>query len=51
MCTTVDNGEVIILSDDDDDDDEDISCIEPSVHIVEVEDVMKRGNNCLFYTP
>ncbi|XP_073324632.1 uncharacterized protein [Pagrus major] len=41
MCTAVDSGEIIILSDDDDDEDYDISCSEPSVLIVEVEDVKK----------
>ncbi|KAM7419619.1 hypothetical protein PAMA_016629 [Pampus argenteus] len=45
MCTAVDNREIIILSDDDDEDDEgceqDVSCSEPSVVIVEVEDVKK----------
>lgn len=43
MCTTADNGDVIILSDDDNDEDceHDISCSEPSVLIVEVEDVQK----------
>ncbi|XP_030285527.1 uncharacterized protein LOC115588985 isoform X2 [Sparus aurata] len=42
MCTAVDSGEIIILSDDDDDDEAyDISCSEPSVLIVEVEDVKK----------
>lgn len=44
MCTAVDSGEIIILSDDDDDDEAyDISCSEPSVLIVEVEDVKKSG--------
>ncbi|XP_051242575.1 uncharacterized protein zgc:112980 isoform X2 [Dicentrarchus labrax] len=43
MCTKVDNEEIIILSDDDDDED-DITCSEPSVLIVEVEDVKK--NDC-----
>ncbi|XP_040891820.1 uncharacterized protein zgc:112980 isoform X2 [Toxotes jaculatrix] len=40
MCTTGDNGEIIILSDDDED--HDVSCSEPSVLIVEVEDVKKN---------
>nr|XP_020499037.1 uncharacterized protein LOC109991129 isoform X2 [Labrus bergylta] len=47
MCTAVDNGEIIILSDDEDDDDKedcDKSCNEPSVLIVEAEDVKK--NDC-----
>ncbi|KAM7394550.1 hypothetical protein PAMP_021344 [Pampus punctatissimus] len=40
MCTAVDNREIIILSDDDDEDcEQDVSCSEPSVVIVEVEDV------------
>ncbi|XP_040003163.1 uncharacterized protein zgc:112980 isoform X2 [Xiphias gladius] len=39
MCTIGDDGEIIILSDDDDEDD--ISCSDPSVLIVEVEDVKK----------
>lgn len=51
MCTAVNTGEIIILSDYDDDDDEDcehdVSCSEPSVLIVEVEDVKKNGNNCV----
>lgn len=47
MCTAVDGGEIIILSDDDDDEAYDISCSEPSVLIVEVEDVKKSGK-CLF---
>lgn len=47
MCTAVNSGEIIILSDDDDDDEAyDISCSEPSVLIVEVEDVKKSGK-CL----
>ncbi|XP_044203407.1 uncharacterized protein zgc:112980 [Thunnus albacares] len=42
MCTAADNREIIILSDDDDEDsDHDISCSDPSVLIVEVEDVKK----------
>lgn len=44
MCTAVDSGEIIILSDDDEE--YDISCSEPSVLIVEVEDVKKSGK-CL----
>ncbi|XP_047189915.1 uncharacterized protein zgc:112980 [Scophthalmus maximus] len=40
MCTTGDNGEIIILSDDDDDD-QDILFNDSSVLIVEVEDVKK----------
>lgn len=47
MCTAVDSGEIIILSDDDDDEAYDISCSEPSVLIVDVEDVKKSGK-CLF---
>ncbi|XP_029289590.1 uncharacterized protein LOC115009603 isoform X2 [Cottoperca gobio] len=42
MCTTVGTEEIIILSDDEDCED-DISCNEPSVLIVEVEDVKKSG--------
>ncbi len=50
MCTTVDSGEIIILSDDDEDDCE-ISCSEPSVLIVEVEDVKKKsGSSCVYFT-
>lgn len=51
MCTTVGAGEIIILSDDDDDVEEcledDISCSEPSVLIVDVEDkdVKNIGDN------
>ncbi|XP_078022276.1 uncharacterized protein LOC117255571 isoform X1 [Epinephelus lanceolatus] len=46
MCTTVDTGEIIILSDDDDDDcEEDVSCSEPSVLLVEVEDV--KQSDCV----
>lgn len=45
MCTTGDSGEIIILSDDDDDDEQAISCSEPSVLIVEVEDVERNGSN------
>ncbi|XP_037621769.1 uncharacterized protein zgc:112980 isoform X2 [Sebastes umbrosus] len=41
MCTTLDTGEIIILSDDDED--ENISCNEPSVLIVEIDDVKKSG--------
>ncbi|XP_071359418.1 uncharacterized protein [Trachinotus anak] len=41
MCTTGDNGEIIILSDDEDDA---ISCSEPSVLIVEVEDTKKNSD-------
>ncbi|XP_044040772.1 uncharacterized protein zgc:112980 isoform X2 [Siniperca chuatsi] len=42
MSTTVNSGEIIILSDDDEKDCEnDISCSEPSILIVEVEDVKK----------
>lgn len=51
MCTTVDSGEIIILSDDDDDEDCELSCSEPSVLIVEVEDVKKKsGNSCVYST-
>lgn len=39
MCTTVGNGGIIILSDDDDED-----CGEPSVLVVELEDVKDNGN-------
>lgn len=42
MCTTGDSGEIIILSDDDE---QAISCSEPSVLIVDVEDVKKNGSN------
>ncbi|XP_023286294.1 uncharacterized protein LOC111672935 [Seriola lalandi dorsalis] len=41
MCTTGDNGEIIILSDDEDDEEHAISCSESSVLIVEVEDTKK----------
>ncbi|XP_070683801.1 uncharacterized protein [Pempheris klunzingeri] len=41
MCTSVENAEIIILSDDDEEDCERDICSEPSVLIVEVEDVKK----------
>ncbi|XP_018555299.1 uncharacterized protein zgc:112980 [Lates calcarifer] len=42
MCTAGGEGEIIILSDDDDDEEHEISCSEPSVLIVEVEEVKKN---------
>ncbi|XP_059190182.1 uncharacterized protein zgc:112980 isoform X2 [Centropristis striata] len=45
MCT-MDTGEIIILSDDDDDCESEISCNEPSVLIVEMEDVKKKNSDC-----
>lgn len=50
MCTAVDSGEVIILSDDEDDDDcvHEVSCSEPSVYMVEEEDVKTIGNSCVY---
>ncbi|XP_060946921.1 uncharacterized protein zgc:112980 [Limanda limanda] len=42
MCTTGDNGVIIILSDDEEDEDHDISCSDASVVIVEVEDIKKN---------
>ncbi len=52
MCTPVDKGEIIILSDDDNDEDceRDVSCSEPSVLIVEAEDVKESGNICVYFT-
>uniref|UniRef100_A0A665TYD4 Uncharacterized protein n=1 Tax=Echeneis naucrates TaxID=173247 RepID=A0A665TYD4_ECHNA len=46
MCSTGDSEDVIIiLSDDEDEDELGLSCSEPSVYIVEAEDV-KKGDNC-----
>ncbi|CAB1459616.1 unnamed protein product [Pleuronectes platessa] len=42
MCTTGDNGVIIILSDDEEDEEHDVSCSEASVVIVEVEDIKKN---------
>ncbi|XP_038568853.1 uncharacterized protein zgc:112980 [Micropterus salmoides] len=49
MCTTVGAGEIIILSDDDDVEEcleDDISCSEPSVLIVDVEDKDVKNIDC-----
>ncbi len=45
----MDNGDIVILSDDDHDEDykHNVSCSEPSVLIVEVEDVQKIGKICV----
>ncbi|XP_062243680.1 uncharacterized protein zgc:112980 [Platichthys flesus] len=42
MCTTGDNGVIIILSDDEEDEEHDVSCSDASVFIVETEDIKKN---------